>query len=164
MQKKVRSTSHHKHLKNKLRQPKGAFNYRKASNRPVLNSHLIPHNFQDLNAFSRNHTNNLSHAQTHYSPKGFKNLGAFENEYSEDAESYHTNISQNFVKGMAHMPRLKRPRNGGNFSSNVQLNPNAYQMYRPNYPQGFNPNSQFYTYDQIEYENKQLEGKFNKKE
>ena len=150
-QKKFRSTSHNKHIKNnnKFGKMKGAFNYRKASNRPYLKEALTPQNIPDSYHFSRNHPNNLSHAQTHHSPKDYKSLGIIEPDYDDEVESYHTNISNNYLMGQLRnkMPSNVRPRTRNpNIQSNLSL--------RPGYKTGSEfclPKMHYQTHDHMNY-------------
>ena len=75
--KKIRSTSHNKHLK-KRNNANQVFKYRKASNKPIIKDQLTPHQPHGLHSYSRNHLQNQSHAQTHYSPASLKKNGILE--------------------------------------------------------------------------------------
>ena len=154
-QKKFRSTSHNKHLKNKkFGRIKGAFNYRKASNRPYLKEALTPQNVPDSYHFSRNHPTNLSHAQTHHSPKDYKSLGMIEPDYDDEVESYHTNISHNYLMGqlrnkMPPNPRL-RTRNP-NIQSNLSLHPGYKHAFSNLFSKNMRPPMQYQTHDHMNY-------------
>lgn len=76
--KKIRSTSHNKHIKKRSGNTKYPFKFRKASNRPILKEQFTPMHMNEGYRYGKNQNPNLSNAQTHYSPASLKKHGMLE--------------------------------------------------------------------------------------
>lgn len=144
--KKIRSTSHNKHLKKRANNPNQVFKYRKASNKPILKEQLAAHQPQEIHTYSRNHPQNISHAQTHYSPASLKKSGILDairnnQKISQDKQSSKMRTSH-------YGQEFKTHSNIGNrLMSNVR---SGYGAYTPQV--NHLPIDQTYNYDNQEYE------------